>query len=135
MDGLKPLMTEDELCDLLSVAKTTLTRWRNTGLGPKFVRIAGQRLVRYRSLDIAEFLADRLVVPAELHSANGHSSRGELRCLSKHHLQQKKLHDAAVKRAHARMRNQSSADVDDWLRDLADDGDPIALAYREAGMI
>jgi predicted DNA-binding transcriptional regulator AlpA len=128
------LLTELELSEFLAVAQSTLRRWRAAGAGPKFVRIAGQRLVRYRSQDVAEFLQDRVVQPTQVHSANG-NVRSEMRCLSKHHTERQRLHDQAVARARSRMHAKVQDETDQCLRELADEGDPIAQAYLEMGLI
>jgi hypothetical protein len=52
----------------LSVAPSTLVKWRAMWTGPTFVRVG--RLVRYRFSDLVKFLASRTVTP------HGMSSKG-----------------------------------------------------------
>jgi hypothetical protein len=42
------LLTAQEKADELRVSLATLYRWRREGRGPKWIRIPGSRLIRYR---------------------------------------------------------------------------------------
>ena len=51
------MLTVNQLSRLLGVTWLTLLRWRNTGKGPRFIRIA-TRAIRYRRTDVETWLAD-----------------------------------------------------------------------------
>lgn len=52
----QPLMNEHQAAALLGVAVKTLRNWRCRGDGPKFVKLGGGRLVRYRESDLTVFI-------------------------------------------------------------------------------
>lgn len=52
----RPLMNEHQAAALLSVAVKTLRNWRCRGDGPKFVKLGGGKLVRYRESDLVAFI-------------------------------------------------------------------------------
>jgi len=52
-----PLLTVQEVAALLRCSVSSLNKWRLTGQGPRFVYV-GHR-VRYRSTDIAAYIAER----------------------------------------------------------------------------
>lgn len=54
----KLLLNESELSDALGVSVRTIQRWRESGDGPKFVKLSsGQKAtVRYRVRDIKEWV-------------------------------------------------------------------------------
>ena len=52
------LLTAKEFGRRARVSKRTVIRWRNTGVGPRPVRI-GPRAIRYRASDVDEFLGLR----------------------------------------------------------------------------
>ena len=52
----QPLMNEHQAAALLGVAVKTLRNWRCRGDGPKFVKLGGGRLVRYRQSDLTDFI-------------------------------------------------------------------------------
>jgi predicted DNA-binding transcriptional regulator AlpA len=54
------LLTQREAACVLRLSERTLERLRVSGLGPKFVRVAG-RSVRYRLTDIESYLAAQVV--------------------------------------------------------------------------
>ncbi len=56
----RDFLPTDRLAVLLSVAPTTLRRWRQRGRGPQFVRLgdAQQARVRYPRLEVERFMAD-----------------------------------------------------------------------------
>lgn len=47
---MTPLLTPDDVADLLGVSKSLLTQWRVDGVGPAFIRQG--RVIRYRSTDV-----------------------------------------------------------------------------------
>ena len=55
---LGDLLTAREVAELLGISIPTLARWRQTGAGPRFLKLGGRRenIVRYRQADIAAFL-------------------------------------------------------------------------------
>ena len=52
-----PNLLEDEAARYLNVSSRTLQKWRQIGGGPKFIKLGGGRLVRYRRSALDEFLA------------------------------------------------------------------------------
>ena len=52
----QPLMNEHQAAALLGVAVKTLRNWRCRGDGPKFVKLGGGRMVRYRESDLTAFI-------------------------------------------------------------------------------
>lgn len=62
MDTLSPLLTSQEVADLLGVPLRTVQDWRRLRRGPKFARIG--RHARYTAADVAAFIAQRTVDPA-----------------------------------------------------------------------
>jgi predicted DNA-binding transcriptional regulator AlpA len=52
-------ITAQELGRQLGVSEASLARWRLWGQGPPFLRLTGQRVVRYAKRDVAEWLAAR----------------------------------------------------------------------------
>lgn len=52
------LLTAKEFGRRARVSGRTVIRWRNTGVGPKPVRI-GPRVIRYRASEVDEFLGLR----------------------------------------------------------------------------
>jgi excisionase family DNA binding protein len=60
-----PLLTVEELAELLQVPRATVYQWRSTGRGPRGVRVG--RHVRYRRAEVERWLAeqeDRGAAPA-----------------------------------------------------------------------
>ncbi len=51
------LLDEKEVSAILRVAVTTLRNWRALRQGPRYVKV-GQRIVRYRRSDVADFLTE-----------------------------------------------------------------------------
>lgn len=49
-----PLLTSREVAGLLHVSPATLTRWRQSGTGPKWANLNG--IPRYRSSDVSAFV-------------------------------------------------------------------------------
>lgn len=58
---MEPLLTQEEVADLLQVKPKTLENWRgmNPPRGPRFVKIG--RSVRYRSLDVLRYISAQTV--------------------------------------------------------------------------
>jgi predicted DNA-binding transcriptional regulator AlpA len=56
---MQPLLTQDEVADLLKLSVRTVERLRVSGTGPKFRRIL--RSIRYRPEDVQSWLASQLV--------------------------------------------------------------------------
>jgi hypothetical protein len=53
-DGLRD---ETYVAQFFDVALSTVQRWRTRGIGPKFI-LVGPRLIRYRTRDLAAFVAN-----------------------------------------------------------------------------
>lgn len=52
------LITEAQLCARLHVTRRTTLRWRNSGDGPRYVRVGGARIL-YRASDVEAWLERR----------------------------------------------------------------------------
>lgn len=52
-----PILTEDEVSELLGVAKTTLRTWRSRGTGPISFKIG--RSPRYYQTDVESWIKDQ----------------------------------------------------------------------------
>lgn len=54
------LLTANEVAALLGVSIPTLTRWRQDGVGPRFLKLGATRksAVRYRPVDVRAYVAD-----------------------------------------------------------------------------
>jgi hypothetical protein len=66
---MQPLLTQDELAELLKLSVRTVERLRVTGAGPKFLRI--RHSVRYRPEDAQAWLASRIVKSTSEENSNG----------------------------------------------------------------
>lgn len=53
------LLTEHDVSDQLKVSTKTLQRWRHTGIGPRFVKIAGTT-IRYPEPDVENFIQSNM---------------------------------------------------------------------------
>ena len=53
-------MDTDQAADYLGVSSGTLKRWRQAGIGPRYIRLSYQ-IVRYRQQDLDNYLAEHLV--------------------------------------------------------------------------
>ena len=51
------LLTEEETATILQVHRATLSRWRQRGGGPPFVRL-GPKLIRYRRSELRAWVAE-----------------------------------------------------------------------------
>lgn len=49
-----PLLTSRQVAEMLSVSESTLSRWRESGVGPSFIRMGG--IYRYSGEDIAAYV-------------------------------------------------------------------------------
>jgi excisionase family DNA binding protein len=64
MSSIKPLLTPEQVCELLGVPNNTLNCWRSNGKGrggPNYVKVG--RLVRYRWEDVEAWLAKNTHTP------------------------------------------------------------------------
>lgn len=59
----KDLLTTEELAKRWGVSEGTLKRWRSEDQGPPYIKLDGQRSVRYRITDIIRFEESNLVTP------------------------------------------------------------------------
>jgi hypothetical protein len=51
-----PLLNTLEAASYLGIKPQTLRKWRVTGSGPKFCRLGGRRIIRYRIRDLEKFV-------------------------------------------------------------------------------
>lgn len=51
-------LTPQAAAELIGVQPTTLSKWRYSGRGPNYVRLAGGNRVRYTRVDIEAFMAE-----------------------------------------------------------------------------
>ncbi|MFH1070292.1 MAG: helix-turn-helix domain-containing protein [Candidatus Glassbacteria bacterium] len=56
------LIDERQLAETLGMALQTIRNWRHTGHGPAYLKIGG-RSVRYRLVDVREFVERQRIVP------------------------------------------------------------------------
>jgi predicted DNA-binding transcriptional regulator AlpA len=56
---LTPLLTPQEVANMLGLTERTLERWRITGEGPRYSKLS-RSTVRYMREDVVSFVADRL---------------------------------------------------------------------------
>jgi excisionase family DNA binding protein len=61
----RELVDTEEAAARLSVAASTLVKWRKEGVGPRFVRVG--RLVRYRGVDLEQYLVAATVATRSQH--------------------------------------------------------------------
>jgi predicted DNA-binding transcriptional regulator AlpA len=66
---MQPLLTQDEVAELLKLSVRTVERLRVSGTGPKFRRIL--RNIRYRPEDVQSWLASRIVSSTSEENGNG----------------------------------------------------------------
>lgn len=50
------LMTSSEVANRLSVSEATLSRWRTSGIGPRWINLNG--IARYRQSDLDAFIEE-----------------------------------------------------------------------------
>jgi hypothetical protein len=61
---MTPMFTTEQLAERWQISARTLVQWRWQGIGPKYVKLNGERSsVRYRLQDIEEFEAASLTTP------------------------------------------------------------------------
>lgn len=58
----KPLFTSPDIEKIFDVKKSTVEQWRFRGSGPKFIRLEGSRLIRYRRQDVIDFIESQIAV-------------------------------------------------------------------------
>ena len=56
------LLVSQDLCEILHVRLQTIEAWRLKGIGPKFVRLPGSRLIRYRRQDVIDYISSLVSV-------------------------------------------------------------------------
>jgi predicted DNA-binding transcriptional regulator AlpA len=56
--GLEPLITEQQLSEILAVSVNTLSRWRQNGRAPRFL-VLGPRRIGYRPSDVRIWMEKR----------------------------------------------------------------------------
>ena len=60
-DGRRVYKSED-IEKIFDVGKSTVEQWRLRGCGPKFIRLEGSRLIRYRREDVLNFINQQVAV-------------------------------------------------------------------------
>jgi DNA-binding transcriptional MerR regulator len=50
--------TPEKVAEMLNVSLRTLVSWRAKGIGPKFIRMNGERAIRYADHMLAEWQQD-----------------------------------------------------------------------------
>lgn len=63
MDELENVLTEVKAARYLGISGAALRLWRSEGRGPRHFK-AGEKLVRYRRIDLDAWIEERLSVPA-----------------------------------------------------------------------
>jgi len=58
----KPLFSSSDIEKIFDVKKSTVEQWRLKGVGPKFVRLSGSRLIRYRRQDVVDYISALVAV-------------------------------------------------------------------------
>lgn len=54
-------LTEQEVATALRISTKTLQRWRASGVGPVYLKVAGR--VRYPQAELVSYLAERVELP------------------------------------------------------------------------
>ena len=62
LDNKKMLLNTEDIMEIYGVGKSTVDQWRLRGCGPKFIRLDGSRLIRYRRDDVLEHLNRQVAV-------------------------------------------------------------------------
>ena len=65
----KVLFTQKDIEEIFDIKKSTAEQWRLRGCGPKFIRLEGSRLIRYRRKDVLEFLEGQVSVSSTAEAA------------------------------------------------------------------
>jgi predicted DNA-binding transcriptional regulator AlpA len=60
---MERLLTDIEAAEKMNLVPGTLRMWRLANTGPRYLKIG--RSVRYRLVDIEEFLAQRVIEPSQ----------------------------------------------------------------------
>ena len=58
----KLLFTQKDIQEIFDIKKSTAEQWRLRGCGPKFIRLEGSRLIRYRKEDVLTFIDGQVAV-------------------------------------------------------------------------
>ena len=58
----KLLLTQKDIQEIFDIKKSTAEQWRLRGCGPKFIRLEGSRLIRYRRKDVLAFIDGQVSV-------------------------------------------------------------------------
>ncbi len=60
---MQSLLTDRELAEWIGIPVHTIRAWRSKGLGPPYVNFGKERcgLVRYRQVDVQEWVDDQVV--------------------------------------------------------------------------
>ena len=58
--------------DFLNISSSTLRRWRSQRMGPPYVRLGGIKgsAIRYRELDLTEWMANNTYRPSNIEARN-----------------------------------------------------------------
>lgn len=62
LNSQKVLLTQQDIQEIFSIKKSTAEQWRLRGCGPKFIRLAGSRLIRYKKDDVLSFIENQEAV-------------------------------------------------------------------------
>jgi predicted DNA-binding transcriptional regulator AlpA len=65
---MQPLLTQRQCAEMLVLSERTLERLRQSGLGPRYLRM--RHSVRYRPADVEQWLASRTVRSTSEEKAN-----------------------------------------------------------------
>jgi len=65
----KPLLTPQDIKSIFDIQRATVEQWRFKGIGPKFVRLTGSRLIRYRREDVENYI-EALIAVRSTNEAN-----------------------------------------------------------------
>lgn len=71
----KPLFTSFDIEEIFGVKKSTVEQWRLRGCGPKFIRLEGSRLIRYRRKDVIDFIESQVAVGSTTEADNARGSK------------------------------------------------------------
>jgi predicted DNA-binding transcriptional regulator AlpA len=62
LDDGRVLFKTEDIQALFGVGKSTVEQWRLRGYGPKFIRLEGSRLIRYRRGDVLAYIESQTAV-------------------------------------------------------------------------
>jgi len=66
--SLKPLLPDkllfspSDIEEIFDIKKSTVEQWRLRGCGPRFIRLSGSRLIRYRRQDVIDYIEKQVAV-------------------------------------------------------------------------